>query len=1836
MAYAVGSVHVDVVPSTRDFVKKMSDQILAEADKLGRELGERIGRDAAEAAGARISEGVEDGVNKADTKKAGAKQGKETGDAFGRAFKAEVKSALDSLPDVDLDSNPEGVLADIALIREQLKELNDKDIGVDLSGEGALAEARLIREELERLRDQDIDVDIDFDIDKAIGSLSTLEKDIAKRMGGAFENSLRDSLRSAVSSLPEIDVEVNTDEASGRLAAIRAELEVFSQLAELDLNIDSEAALADVARIAAQLQAIVADESIDIKIRDNADAALSRLNAFTARVERLNPEVEVEVDTDEASREVGAFAREIRSVVEAAIRNLPDIVIDGDTSPARRALQDIRENIEAFPNLEIGVDLSEQDALAGLARLQAELELLAATATEVDVRFNSTAALAEVVKLREKIETALNPPPEVEVEVVTRDIGKFARDLRAAIDTAQATLPDIEVNLATAPAYRDIAEIRATLGSISAKIDIDTDYEAVLVELAAVQAMASAIDNDTIRINFESDVASVIAQLAAAQAAAAAVGDAASDAGDGIDEALGDGAHKKISRIRLILVAVAALFPLIAGALLGITAAISLMATPIAAIVVGLDGIKLAVKPLTDELTSLKTAVSAAFQEGLAPAVTQAAKLFPALEKGLVGTAGALSTVASGVVEVITSSANLATISDSFVQINAVVANLTPAIVQFSQNLIDLTNIGASGLALFAVQLQQVAVDFGEMIARLNESGTAAAAIEALFSVLSSLIGLIGPLTELGGVLLSAFGPAIAAAINGIGMVLTGIAIALDALPEPVRTVVAVMVTLQLILLALGKTFVQVGAMVRSGLATAFTAVGVGAISLAATFTAASAATTAWAVRLGVLAGAARVAGVAVGALAVVGRTLLTILGGPIGIAITAIVVGLSLLGSSQSDAAAAAAEHTAAVQELSQALQASGGVIDSNIVAMTQQKLEAAGVSEAMKTLGLNQTEVAAAVATGGQAFQDLIVTLNAAGEGAGKVTARGQEMTAAQAAQRAAAVELLAAINPLRQGFEEAALANQALATALQVTGSSLVGGIANALALESAVAALGNASTATSGKVKALQGALDALNGGTVSAEQALANMHAAIDGIGTAFEEAQAAAGKTGAALVNVSGGIDTTTEAGRKLFDATVGIRDGMIEAAASSFDAAGGLNNVEAASAAAAYNVASAREAFISAAKAAGIGAKEAETLANRYGLIPELVTTLLRAEGIPQVTAELQGLAGLLQNQLPGTKEIVVRALSDQAVQVLDMLDVKVRKMPDGQFAVTIDDQTAPAIAAALGFIESQRGKLPVDADANPLQRTVADQIASLKAQRAELPVNATLERQLIDGQIAELRSIPVDIPVGTNNAAVPAGAAAARSTVTGTPAPLPVQPELSKVAPGADAARQVVSGTPAPLPIQPDGTAVAPAAQAAAGEVAAIKAVLTIEPGGLAFVQTAIANIRMQVATPVNFSVGVYDNASGLINTIRNNILAPANFTLGVTDNASATVDRIRSNVATPVSFSVGITDNASHLIAGIRQAAAGHVAMPVGITDNATLAISSIRTLATTTASMPIDANDGLARNVLATLALAVVGTTASMSIDAVDHLARDVLSTLAAAIDTTTSIMEIDADDALARDVLRTLVSDINGTTATIKVDANTKAATDKIDALKRPTSSTHTVNIVVNGQMPNAMGNILPAGFSLFANGGVHNGRLTPMAANYARIVQPNTFRVIGDRARDPEAYIPINQSPRSQSLLRTTAAQMGWGLHPLVAMASGGLLRQDRPSTQPSGSFSGTGTTGALGGTGSTKAVEQKLDQIAALLAEVDRRPASITVEDRSGDPVQTARATQLALRLAR
>lgn len=1756
---AIGSVYVDVFPSAAGFVQKMRDDVLRGADAVGRELGQKIGQQATSG----VRSGIENGVKNASTTAAAARQGRTSGDAFGREIRSAITRALSNLPEAEIKGQSKQVRADIEEVRKLLASVGDKSINFRSDIKGLLAGVTAAQKKIDALRGKDVKARLNFDLDRAQAELKAFQGRIASeildrqrkdvdRQSGFLATAVKKQLRDAVAGIPPAKIGADVDPARRELEAFQAEAKALLDGIDLDPNVNLAEVFAKLKALQTSLRAISDNKGIDIGIRADTGKFLAQLKAISARDfsvtaevqprigafreklraeidaaraslpstpidlnarlddrqarleiialderlanlsndirvgmdsgaaeaelvklqtefealsrRKITPELEfniagalerVRAAVDQTGRRSGAsFGNEFKDALRTAFANLPDPRIDINYGGIKAELDDIRRQLSSLGDQRIGIDIDEGPALVKIRDLQARLAQLARSAPTATLKAEAAQAYAT---LEAFLARANSSSADIKVDV---NAGGFRSKLIAAVEKAAAGLPEVPVGVDVSRGVTELDAFRARLKAISVDIAVGADPAKVRRDLAQIKAEAKALLRSGVDLPIQADTKGLIRDLAAARAAALGIAAAT------------DGVVGGTQRWRLILAVIVALLPLIAGALLGISAVLFLIIAPVLAIAAGLQGIGKAAAPLKDDFAALQTAASQAFEQNLGPAISNVEKLLQGLRVPIAQTAIQLSDMATRVTAVVSSSAGLATVQRIFSQINVVIDALTPAIATFVENILKLADVGSVAMVSFGAQLSGVARDFGTMIDRLNATGTAQAAIQALFQVLSSLIGLIGPLTELGAVMAVGFGPALSAALDLIGGALTVLANILAALPGPVQTAVTAFILLRTVMFVLGGTLPTVAnALARFG--TAGTAAGVGALRV-------STAVSGLITRIPLIGPAAVRAGSA----------LLGAFGGGVGLAITALVVGLSLFGQAQANAAAATEATKQQVQGFADALRESGGAITSRVLDLTNQALASANAGEQMKTLGLNTNEVSAAVAAGGDSFNQLRQRLVDASN-AGLTFNGTQEGSVNQmTASNEAAMTLLGVVDNLRANFTAAAQANQVLADALRITGSSMVGGLANAKLLEGSLATLRDTSAATSDKVKALKDALDALNGGTLTAQEATIKFQEQIDNLAKSLTDAKDSATKTKESLLDTVGGFNLTSEGGRIAAKALLDLRDAGLTAATTAFDAAGGLTNLGGATEAAAAKIQEARDAAIGFAESAGLSKDQAAAYADSLNLIPAQVSTLLKTAGVDTARQELNQLSNLILNQVPGTKTVTVDALTEPARKLLDSLGIQVTQLPNGKFEVGINDQTGPALAAAVSKINNTQTNLPVGAEVTPFNATIDAQIAALQQQKADLPVQARFERQELDSQIGQLRAQKNTLNFDANTATV-----------------------LQQL----EAVRQQINTTVGTLQI--DGNKV-------------------LATDALAAVLTAIAQGK----------------------------------------------------------------------------------------------------------ASVNIDGNKVPVNDALAQVLNLIGQSNAKVTIGGIDTPARDVLLATLGAIAAGRENVTINGVDAPARDVLARLLGTIGLSKESVTALLNDTAARAALNELTRPRTTTLTVNVVQQGvnNAVAAKGNRLAGG----AIGGIvkpmaGGGMLTPMSGKIAQIIAPNTWRVIGDRITDDEAFIPINNSARSKAILTQTAGRFGYSLVP--AGGDGAALPVTSLSTQQTGQFTATQNKlssvrtqmeSLLSGANS-EPIEKKLDALIAAVGK-SRNVPPITVEDRSGNPTETARSVQLAIRLAR
>jgi len=1851
----VGSVHVDVKPSARDFVKDIRQQILGQIDELGKEIGERVSKGITKPIADAVSEGLEDGVDNADTKGKAAKKGKETGGAFAKGLKAELEAALQNLPDIDLNLNDDEIFVEIEAIRKRIQSLKDATIGVDVSGEHAVAEIEAIREELRRLG-KDADVEVRFDLNSAAAGLAGFEakvRETAARSSGAFADTFRTNLSAALKNLPEVEITVDSAGTFIEIEAIRQRITSL-QDARIGVDITGEEALVEIAAIREALLLLNDDANIDLRF--DVNSVLSSLEGLDQNIR------------DTANRSSSAFAQAFRSNLQSALKNLPEITIPASLGEAQ--LSTIRKQIADLGNQRIGVDLSAAEALAKIAALRAALLVLRDESSNVDLKFDIQSAISSLDALpqaleqalarnqgvfadqfKSSLESALTSLPDIQLgldptrvnadlaiiraeierlsgqkigvdldnasalaqieflrgdllalrkdasldlqfnidkaltslrgftdearQVADQASGVFAQTFRDKIKGLVDTFPEIKLKADATEAEKTIAEVQVRLLTLSDKtIGVHITAEDAIAEASALEAVLRSLPND-IPIDFRSNAVKVITELAALRAAAAGVEGDFNNIGAAIDSTVATSANAgtqiagHMSHIQMIALAVAAAFPFIAAAILGVVGAVSLIATPIAAVVVGLDGIKKAAAPLAPLFTQLKTQVSAVFEQTLGTAISNVAKLFPVITAGLTGMARQLSLFAGSVTAVLSSTQNLSTIAGTFTGVQALFATLAPSAELLTQNLVDLANIGVQGLAQLAPIMTQVGQVWKTTIASLASTGIAQQAIGALFQVLGSLLTLIAPLTSLGAILLTTFGPPIAAAINLLSTILGALAAVLTGLPAPVTALVTAFLGMKAIGAVISavkgntdqlKTATDGASASGTRLGTAFnagkTALGALGTAYATGATAAqnfgtkvtASATTAAASLSGPLSKAVSGAGktlTGLGAVATgVGATitkgiggavsgLVGALGGPWGLAITGAIAVLSLLGQKQQEAAAAAQAHQTAISSLAEALRASNGQVTAAIA--EQKALEfahSAGAAAADK-MGISSANVLDAITQGGPAYDQLVAQLKAsADEYANNSAAQiqynrdGTAVASTLQTQDNSARTLLDTLTGMRGEFTAAADENAKLAAALRQAGTSMVSGVGAAKAIADGIKVLGDNSATTSERVKALQDVMANLFTG-LGAEQAAAALNKSISDIGPAFAKAKEEANGLKIGLLNADGTIRTTTESGRALLSTALEMGQNMQASALQAFDAAGGYSNLGVATAAAHTAAQGARDAFIKAAGAVGINATAAGQLADHYGLIPSVVETLIATRGMPQVQQELIQIQGLLDRTKVGTT-INVGVISQPAIAALQAVGLKVTTLPNGTVDVTVTDAAG---------------------------RTKLDKfIADATAKTATPNVVPKTEQALTDAQkLAQtITGIPIIPSMNVNPQPAKDTAQTAIDGIVKTPATLPVEGNPAPVDATVDGVRQNAAGTPAVVNLTVN------VVQANA-DINGFISGLGLKP--------AVITVTVAFAT-ADQGVTAWITALGLKPAVINITVAFVNADLAVT----AWIAALGLNVGAILNITLSFLLTDAALLAwitalGLNRLAILNITLSFLLTDAALLAWITALALRRD-AILNITISFILADQTITTWITALGLKPAVLNVTTVFTAADTALTAFITKVTTTTTaILKINADPKPATDVVNKLVSDIQALKPLMPVDANTQPAIDTINALIQQIESTTVtlnVQVAVSGGVGGAVA--VAQGAYFMANGGALNAPrpLRPMAANKATVVQPNAWRVIGDRAHGAEAFIPMNGSARSLAILAQAAQGMG---RQVVPMASGGV------ATQQTGSF---------------------------------------------------------------
>lgn len=396
-------------------------------------------------------------------------------------------------------------------------------------------------------------------------------------------------------------------------------------------------------------------------------------------------------------------------------------------------------------------------------------------------------------------------------------------------------------------------------------------------------------------------------------------------------------------------------------------------------------------------------------------------------------------------------------------------------------------------------------------------------------------------------------------------------------------------------------------------------------------------------------------------------------LGGPLGIAMAGITIGLGLLAAKQEAAARAAAAHEERISSLAQALADSNGQIDANVRAQAAQYLQDVKLSDGkgklvdtLRSADVSLKQVTDAYLDQGGSVEGLQKKLERLAKDTERYVSLGPKtdvlkMTPQGEKYKAAADALKGMRGELDKSKTKAKELNEA------VNGTSSTGTSAYDR-LQAAVQGYSDKTKSADERTDNLRRALDALTGNAQSFHDASAQLNGVMLQIDETMKGNIDRADGWGKALVDSDGLVNTASRNGQSLNGQLGELRDSMLAVATSAQQSAEqGVMPMSQAMDKGQAAMERARTKAIQLAMDMGIPKAQAKALADQMGFIPDTVTTLMTTKGIPESTAQILGLRGTLEALKPG-KSISVKAPTGEARKQLELLGFKVTTLPGGK----------------------------------------------------------------------------------------------------------------------------------------------------------------------------------------------------------------------------------------------------------------------------------------------------------------------------------------------------------------------------------------------------------------------------------------------------------------------------------------------------------------------------------------------------------------------------------------
>lgn len=356
----------------------------------------------------------------------------------------------------------------------------------------------------------------------------------------------------------------------------------------------------------------------------------------------------------------------------------------------------------------------------------------------------------------------------VSVRVVP-DLDNFRSEVEKELKEIERMEAEVEVTLNLEKFHAQIEEVKAALKSISdeeVNVNIDknsglsnigNDVKKAGEELDKVAKKMKDVGDDTDstgkRVGRFTNLLSTLGTFA--QRAGSQLGDMGSKMGG----ELADGARSFGSSLTALIVqltiwvpllllaagAITYLVGIIAAALGGLPALIIGVAAPIAALILGFDGLKKAFKPLSGEFDKLKQRLSDTFEKGLKPAVESLKTLMPILSDGLNQAAEGMSNFINEVAKSVTAKENIDNLKTAFSGVKDFLAELAPGVSKFLGSFLKAAAV-SDAFKILGQTISDVLVKFKGFFDQSVADGSLKKGLDSLHGTLVAITGLLSAL----------------------------------------------------------------------------------------------------------------------------------------------------------------------------------------------------------------------------------------------------------------------------------------------------------------------------------------------------------------------------------------------------------------------------------------------------------------------------------------------------------------------------------------------------------------------------------------------------------------------------------------------------------------------------------------------------------------------------------------------------------------------------------------------------------------------------------------------------------------------------------------------------------------------------------------------------------------------------------------------------------------------------------------------------------------------------------------------------------------------------------